>query len=73
MVATENALFICPQCGKPTLAIHRKTYDETAIIFCTDCRLNTDFTPSKTAYFDAQLTYKEFIAEYKRTIKTQTC
>jgi len=66
LFATSNTLFICPQCGKYTLAIHRKTYEKNVIAFCSNCHLNSVLTPTKDANYDMQLTYKEFIAQYNK-------
>jgi transcription elongation factor Elf1 len=71
LTATENTLFICPQCDKAALSIHRKTYDGKTIIFCIVCHLSADFTPSKEAIYDSQLTYKEFITGYKNNNKKE--
>jgi hypothetical protein len=70
LIATSNAMFVCPQCANTTLSIHRKTYERSVIAFCTNCHLNSAFSPSKEAFFDTQLTYKEFIAQYNQK-KTQ--
>jgi transcription elongation factor Elf1 len=64
LILTNNIDFVCPQCGKPTLSMHRKTYERSLIIFCTNCRLNTVLIPSKDAYYDMKLAYNEFIAKY---------
>lgn len=65
MIATGETLFVCPRCGKPTLSVHRKTYERTVIFNCNSCRLNTEFEPSKEAYFDAAASWQEFTAQQK--------
>jgi transcription elongation factor Elf1 len=62
-------MFVCPQCGKHAISIHRKTYEQKAIVFCTNCRLHTIFTPTQTSYYDTSSIYKEFIKKYTDTIK----
>ncbi|HSV49185.1 MAG TPA: hypothetical protein VLH35_02630 [Candidatus Acidoferrales bacterium] len=63
LIATGNILFVCPQCGKPTLSIHRKTYERSIIVFCTNCHLHSTYIPTKDAYYDTQLAYKEYLAK----------
>jgi transcription elongation factor Elf1 len=67
-ITTDDTLFICPRCGESTLAIHRKTYEKTVIFFCTNCHLSQTYEPSKTAYLDPELSWKEFTTKYKQKI-----
>ena len=57
-------LFFCPECGKQSLSIHRKTYEKTIIVFCDNCHLNSSFEPSIDAYYDADKSCEEFKANY---------
>jgi predicted RNA-binding Zn-ribbon protein involved in translation (DUF1610 family) len=68
-ITTDDTLFICPRCGEPALAIHRKTYEKTVIFFCTNCHLTQTYEPSKTAYLDPQLSWQEFTTKYRQKIK----
>ncbi len=67
MITADSTLFVCPKCGKSTLSIHRKTYEKTVIFFCTNCHLSTTYAPSKDAYLDAALSWREFTAKYQQT------
>ncbi|NLF87432.1 hypothetical protein GX563_01260 [Candidatus Bathyarchaeota archaeon] len=68
MITEDSALFVCPKCGKSTLSIHRKTYEKTVIFFCTSCHLSATYVPSKEAYLDAMLSWREFTSKYQHTI-----
>jgi transcription elongation factor Elf1 len=60
-----SKLFVCPDCGKQNLSIHRKTYEKTIIVFCDNCHFNSSFEPSKEAYYDENKSLEEFTANYK--------
>jgi len=62
-----SKLFICPQCSKQTLTIHKKTYEKVILAFCINCHFNSSFEPSKEAYYDPNKTWEELTADYKRT------
>jgi predicted RNA-binding Zn-ribbon protein involved in translation (DUF1610 family) len=68
LLETNGTMFVCPKCGKPTLSIHKKTYEKQAIIFCTNCHLNNSFTPTKDAYYDSKVIYKQFLAHFKESL-----
>jgi ribosomal protein S27AE len=68
LIAADSTLFVCPKCGKPTLASHRKTYEKTVIFFCTNCHMTETYTPSKDAYLDPELAWREFAAKHRQTI-----
>lgn len=68
MITADSTLFVCPKCGKSTLAIHRKTYERTVIFFCTNCHLSETYAPSKDAYLDTALSWREFAAKHQQTI-----
>jgi hypothetical protein len=67
LIIADNRLFFCPRCGKPTLDIHRKTYERTVIFFCTSFHLTETLTPSKDAYLDPVLLWREFNAKHQQT------
>jgi transcription elongation factor Elf1 len=61
----EGKLFVCPECGEQNLSIHRKTYENVIIVFCSSCRLISSFEPSKEAYYDLNNAWEEFTSNYK--------
>jgi transcription elongation factor Elf1 len=60
-----SRLFVCPECGKESFSIHRKTYENIVIAFCDNCHLNSSFEPSREANYDAKRSWEEFAANYK--------
>jgi hypothetical protein len=65
----SGKLFVCPECGKHKLYLHRKTYEQIIIVCCDSCHFNSSFEPSKEAYYDENEAWKEFKAKY-RAIQT---
>jgi transcription elongation factor Elf1 len=61
----SGELFVCPECGKQNLSIHRKTYEQILMVFCSSCNLNFSFEPSEAAYFDKNKSLEEFTANYR--------
>ena len=64
-LVVSSKLFVCPQCGNQSLSVIRKTYEQTIIVFCNNCHLNSSFEPSIDAYFDPNKCWEEFTAKYE--------
>jgi len=69
-LVVSSKLFVCPQCGNQSLSVIRKTYEQTIIVFCSNCHLNSSFEPSMEAYYDIDKAWEEFTAKFKKTQNT---
>ena len=66
-LVVSSKLHVCPKCGNESLSVIRKTYEQTIIVFCSNCHLNYSFEPSIEAYFDMNRAVEEFSAKFKKT------
>jgi transcription elongation factor Elf1 len=70
-LVVSSKLFVCPQCGNESLSVIRKTYEQTIIVFCSNCHINYSFEPSMEAYYDINKAVEEFTAKFKNTKSTE--
>jgi predicted RNA-binding Zn-ribbon protein involved in translation (DUF1610 family) len=65
LLNVAGKFFACPECGKQDLTIHRKTYEQTIIVYCDSCHFTSSYEPSKEAYYDTNKAWEEVTANYK--------